>query len=453
MNILVACPHNYVTGGIELIHQLVHELNGYSGICAKVWYIGNNISNPQPKEYDCYGNEYVIEQTPSCDSFLIFPEIWADMTCSQSFAKHKKAIYWMSVDNYVSRSSGRKLPSDVLHITQSHYAYDYLINGLGIENSKIFMLTDYLNEVFLNSYDEDDERGDLILYNPKKGMWFTQKIIDAMPYADGCFVPLQDMTREQLISTMRTAKLYIDFGNHPGKDRLPRECAVNGCCVITSKNGSAKFQQDVTIPEEYKFEAVDENIPAIADKIEAILSDYSRHKENFMSYRALIRKEPILFKQQLDVFVDAIHHPRFSIIIPTHDARNYIESALKSVRHQVFDDYELIVVCDSCSDDTEILARDYDAKIINISAHCDGPARSAGLDVAQGEYVLFMDDDDWWLHEFVLTQLDEKLRESDEPDVLCFSFIFKGWKYASPRGNNGNHWIACWNKCWKNTFF
>lgn len=452
MEILVACPHNYITGGIELIHQLVHELNGYSGICAKVWYIGSNISNPQPKEYDCYGNEYVVEQIPSCDSFLIFPEIWADMTCSQSFAKHKKAIYWMSVDNYVSRSSGRKLSSDILHITQSYYAYDYLTRVRGIEKSKIFMLTDYLNKAFLNSYDEDDERGDLILYNPKKGMEFTQKIIDAMPYIEGCFVPLQDMSREQLLHLMRKAKLYIDFGNHPGKDRLPRECAVNGCCVITSKNGSAKFHEDVTIPDDYKFDAIDENIPNILNKIEAILADYSHFCDDFAPYRGRIRKEPVLFKQQVESFVNAIYQPRFSIIIPAHDSAKYIAKALTSIRQQVFKDYELIVVCDSCNDNTAEIAMSYNAKLVITDFHCDGPARSVGLDKAKGEYVLFMDDDDWWLHEYVLNQLDDRLKKEKEPDILCFSFIFKGWKYADPKGNGGNYWIACWNKCWKKSF-
>ena len=136
---------------------------------------------------------------------------------------------------------------------------------------------------------------------------------------------------------------------------------------------------------------------------------------------------------------------RFSIIIPAHNSEKYISKALDSITHQTFKDYELIVVCDSCVDATSEVARSYGAQVITTDFHCDGPARSAGLDKAQGEYVLFMDDDDWWLHEYVLTQLDDKLKKENEPDILCFSFIFRHWKYADPKGNGGDYWRACWN--------
>jgi len=143
---------------------------------------------------------------------------------------------------------------------------------------------------------------------------------------------------------------------------------------------------------------------------------------------------------------------RFSVIIPAYNAEDRIEKALQSVKQQNFTDYELIVVCDSCTDNTEAIAKKYGAITTNVEYHCDGPTRSKGIDMARGEYLLFMDDDDWWLHEFVLTQLDEKLSELGSIDILCFSFIFKTWKYASPRGNNGMHWLATWNKCWRREF-
>ena len=142
---------------------------------------------------------------------------------------------------------------------------------------------------------------------------------------------------------------------------------------------------------------------------------------------------------------------RFSIIIPAFNAEDHIRKALDSIKQQVFTDYELIVVCDSCTDNTEGIARSYGARTEAVNYHCDGPTRSRGIDLAQGEYILFMDDDDWWLHEYVLTQIDEKLRQENEPDILCFSFIFKSWMYAKPTRPDGGHWIAVWNKAWKRT--
>ncbi len=139
---------------------------------------------------------------------------------------------------------------------------------------------------------------------------------------------------------------------------------------------------------------------------------------------------------------------RFSIIIPAHNSELYITKALESVKKQTFKDYQLIVVCDRCTDRTQDIAQMYGAKTCKVDFGNDGLSRSKGLDLATGEYVLFMDDDDWWLHEFVLEQIDKKLREEDV-DILAFSFIFKGVCYASPLKNHNELWIAVWNKCWK----
>jgi len=142
--------------------------------------------------------------------------------------------------------------------------------------------------------------------------------------------------------------------------------------------------------------------------------------------------------------------PRFSIIIPAYNAADRIHKGLDSIKSQTFTDYELIVICDNCTDNTAQIAESYGAKAIPVNFGNDGLSRSKGLDVATGEWILFMDDDDWWIHEYVLELIDEKLRyHNNAMDVLCFSFIFKGYKYARPNGNRGHHWAAVWNKCWK----
>ena len=143
---------------------------------------------------------------------------------------------------------------------------------------------------------------------------------------------------------------------------------------------------------------------------------------------------------------------RFSIIIPAHNAENHIRKALDSIKSQTFKDYELIVVCDNCVDQTEAIAKEYGAITARVGYGRDGLTRNHGLGMAHGDWVLFMDDDDWWLHEYVLEQLDDKLNNNPNIDVLCFSFIFKGWKYASPLSNRGGHWIAVWSKCWRRSF-
>ena len=132
--------------------------------------------------------------------------------------------------------------------------------------------------------------------------------------------------------------------------------------------------------------------------------------------------------------------------MPAHNAAEYIRKALDSVASQTFTDYELVVICDACKDNTAEIAREYGAKVIEVDYTNAGLTRSAGLDAATGEWVLFMDDDDWWLHEYVLEQLNEKLGCED---VLCFGFVWKGVGYTEPNRPGGRYWPAPWNKCWK----
>lgn len=136
--------------------------------------------------------------------------------------------------------------------------------------------------------------------------------------------------------------------------------------------------------------------------------------------------------------------PFFSVIIPAHNSAEWIRRGLDSIRAQVWTDYELIVVCDACTDNTAEIAREYTDKVIITEFGLDGKARNAGLDAARGQWVLFMDDDDWFLHEYVFQQLALMAGKHGE-DMLAFSFIWKGRGYTSQEKNT---YIACWCKCW-----
>ena len=141
----------------------------------------------------------------------------------------------------------------------------------------------------------------------------------------------------------------------------------------------------------------------------------------------------------------------FSIIIPAHNAADRIEKTIMSVWEQSFKDWELIVVCDRCEDGTDKVAEEYGAdKVINVDFGNDGLTRSAGLDAATGDWVLFMDDDDWFLQEFALREIYSNL--DDNIDVLLFGFVFKHIGVAHPL-REGNHiWPAVWNKCYRREY-
>ncbi len=140
---------------------------------------------------------------------------------------------------------------------------------------------------------------------------------------------------------------------------------------------------------------------------------------------------------------------KFSVIIPAHNDAGHIRKALESVRSQVLKccDLELIVICDSCEDDTEAIAREYGAITKNVSYHRDGLSRNAGIEMASGDWILFMDSDDWWLHEYVLDQLN-RLTFIMDFDVLAFGFIWKHVGITGPEREDGSLWPNVWSKLW-----
>ena len=142
---------------------------------------------------------------------------------------------------------------------------------------------------------------------------------------------------------------------------------------------------------------------------------------------------------------------RFSIIVPAYNSEKYIRKGLDSIKAQDFTDYELIVVCDSCKDNTYNIAKEYTDKVFNVSNNSVGATRNNGLDKVTGEYVLFMDDDDWFLHEFAFSLLDIKLKSDPNIDVLAFSFIWANRGYAQPLSNGGKLYPSVWNKCWRSS--
>jgi hypothetical protein len=113
------------------------------------------------------------------------------------------------------------------------------------------------------------------------------------------FVPISNMTRGEVIKTLLRAKVYIDFGHFPGPERIPKEAAILGCCVITGKRGSAAFFEDVPIPDEYKFEDREENIPKIIEKIRDCFENFEERYKDFDNYRQVIKNEPQKFVEDL----------------------------------------------------------------------------------------------------------------------------------------------------------
>lgn len=140
---------------------------------------------------------------------------------------------------------------------------------------------------------------------------------------------------------------------------------------------------------------------------------------------------------------------RFSIIIPSHNGAGRIDSILDSIYKQEFHDYEVIVVCDKCTDNSAEYVTGKAHKIIECEYGNAGLARNEGLEVAEGEYIMFADDDDYILHPYVFQEIDKIIIANENPDIIHFGFIFGSNGYVYPTWNNGHLYGNVWSKVYK----
>lgn len=119
---------------------------------------------------------------------------------------------------------------------------------------------------------------------------------------------------------------------------------------------------------------------------------------------------------------------RFSVIVPLYNKEPYIEKALRSVLSQTFKDYELIVVNDGSRDNSlavaeKVLSGVGNARIINQENAGVSTARNNGIAAAQGEYICFLDADDWWEPTF-LEEMDGLIREYPDAGLYCTNYYY-----------------------------
>ncbi len=133
--------------------------------------------------------------------------------------------------------------------------------------------------------------------------------------------------------------------------------------------------------------------------------------------------EAVSWKTEDDRLSDT---PFFSIIMPVYRVERYLEQAVRSVLQQTFADFELLLV-DDCSPDgsgalADRLAQEDGRIRVLHKAQNEGPgyARNTGVDASRGEWISFMDADDW-LDGEMLAQLAKEIKAAPA-DIIVFGF-------------------------------
>ena len=135
--------------------------------------------------------------------------------------------------------------------------------------------------------------------------------------------------------------------------------------------------------------------------------------------------------------------PTVSIIIPTYNREHLLGRAIQSILNQTYQDFELIIVDDGSTDNTEKLVRKFNSERIKYIRHGEnkGPstARNTGIKSAKGDYIAFQDSDDEWMPEKLEKQIGAF--EVAPPEV---GIVYTGWyavinnkkRYLPPAGVN-----------------
>ena len=108
---------------------------------------------------------------------------------------------------------------------------------------------------------------------------------------------------------------------------------------------------------------------------------------------------------------------KFSIIIPVYNVEKYIVKCIESVINQTYKNYEIIIVNDGTKDKSINLIKNYNITLINQKNQGLSVARNNGIKKATGDYILFLDSDD-----YLEPELFEKLNENitNKPDLVRF---------------------------------
>lgn len=174
----------------------------------------------------------------------------------------------------------------------------------------------------------------------------------------------------------------------------------------------AEADEDSVVPADPELFGEEVTIGSLRGVIAAARSDYAdmlRRYEPLVGASEMPDSTPEL-DAALEAFDQRAESPLVSIILPTWNRAGMLRAAVESVQRQTYASWELLVVDDGSTDDTEavtrsMVARDERVRYVGLTHGGVSRARNQGLAAARGDYVAFLDSDKEWDPEFLRTML------------------------------------------------
>lgn len=168
----------------------------------------------------------------------------------------------------------------------------------------------------------------------------------------------------------------------------------------------------------------------------------------------------------------------FSFIIPVYNVEQYLDECITSIMRQDYSDFEVILIDDGSTDSSGNICDNWAEKETRIRVVHQGnmglsAARNLGIDLAKGEYIVFLDSDDYWLSDGLLKKIYLRLHRT-KSDVISLNYrkiytnhaekIYFSQACEMPPNLKGKEsleflisqdlWIACaWNKIIRRSLF
>ena len=124
--------------------------------------------------------------------------------------------------------------------------------------------------------------------------------------------------------------------------------------------------------------------------------------------------------------------PIISVIVPVYNTEKYLHRCIDSILAQTYADFELLLINDGSKDNSGAICNEYAVKDSRVRVfHKENAgvskARNLGLDNAKGEWITFVDSDDWVHEDFIKKRLDLALSDTADIAYCDIEYIYNNW--------------------------
>jgi hypothetical protein len=350
--IAIFCPIGVVTGGPEALHQLCDTLRKF-GMNARL--VSTSETTTPSREYQIYDAPISDISFAQHADIIITPESHLHLDANLlNYPLEKIFVWWLSVDNCPRKIANnyeiRKNPikflewvgiteslkiklkkikwlvrnqyktsnlsekndystklkiefNEVSHISQSVYAQDFLKKELSIN---AILVSDYIRrEILVQEKITLHNERKTVTYNFAKSHLLLKKLIKKMS-KDIDFVPLTNMTGNEIRNQLERSDLYLDVGHFPGRDRMPREAILSGCPVLLARRGAVRYRGDFELDEKFKFDLVNRNFRELESVVKQLVVNKSETLKAQRNFEISVKENKENFEKEVLHFLRTI---------------------------------------------------------------------------------------------------------------------------------------------------